>query len=144
MFEIFSYWIFIWFLLFYFKLTKYNPLFLLITGYIITLGELIYLIFMGANYYNIIKFIILNAIIKLIPILLIYNTKIIYKDLIVSLYIILAYLLIMAIIKINPFKFYKKILDTYIYDDDKYKSMFSITYDYIYLLLIDNDGYKRI
>jgi len=144
MFEIFSYWIFVWFLLYYFKLTKYNPLTILIIGYIITLGEWLYLIFMGANNYNIIKFIIINVIIKIIPILLIYNSKTTYKDLIIGLYIFLAYLLTMAIMKIDPYKIYKKILNTYIYDDNKYKSIISKMYDYIYIIIIDNNGHKHI
>jgi len=144
MFEIFSYWIFVWFLLYYFKLTKYNPLIILIIGYIITLGEWLYLIFMGANNYNIIKFIIINVIIKIIPILLIYNSKTTYKDLIIGLYIFLAYLLTMAIMKIDPYKIYKKILNTYIYDDNKYKSIISKMYDYIYIIIIDNNGHKHI
>jgi len=137
MFEIFSYWIFVWFLLYYFKLTKYNPLIILIIGYIITFGEWLYLIFMGANNYNIIKFIIINVIIKIIPILLIYNSKTTYKDLIIGLYIFLAYLLTMAIMKINPYKIYKKMLNTYLYDDNKYKSIISKMYDYIYIIIID-------
>jgi|UniRef100_A0A6C0LGS9 hypothetical protein len=144
MFEIFSYWIFVWFLLYYFKLTKYNPLIILIIGYIITFGEWLYLIFMGANNYNIIKFIIINVIIKIIPILLIYNSKTTYKDLIIGLYIFLAYLLTMAIMKIDPYKIYKKILNTYIYDDNKYKSIISKMYDYIYIIIIDNNGHKHI
>ena len=144
MFEIFSYWIFVWFLLYYFKLTKYNPLIILIIGYIITFGEWLYLIFMGANNYNIIKFIIINVIIKIIPILLIYNSKTTYKDLIIGLYIFLAYLLTMAIIKIDPYKIYKKMLNTYLYDDNKYKSIISKIYDYIYIIIIDNNGHKHI
>ena len=62
--EIFSYWIFIWFLLYYFKFTKYNPLLTLIVGYIITVGELIYLISQKTNKYNLIKFTIINVIIN--------------------------------------------------------------------------------
>jgi hypothetical protein len=130
--EIFSYWIFIWFLFYYFKLTKYNPLFILIVGYIITFGELLYLISKKTNKYNLIKFTIINIIIKLIPILLIYKTKISFKDLEISLYIILIYIITMAIININPIKFYKKMLNTYIHDDNKYKSFFSKFYDYIF------------
>lgn len=99
---------------------------------------------MGANNYNIIKFIIINVIIKIIPILLIYNSKTTYKDLIIGLYIFLAYLLTMAIMKIDPYKIYKKILNTYIYDDNKYKSIISKMYDYIYIIIIDNNGHKHI
>ncbi len=99
---------------------------------------------MGANKYNIIKFITINSILKIIPILLIYNTKTTYKDLMIGLYIFLLYLLIMAVMQIDPYKFYKTMLDTYLYDDNKYKSIVSVFYDYIYLLLIDNNGHKRI
>ena len=130
--EIFSYWIFIWFLFYYFKLTKHNPLFILIIGYIVTFGELLYLISQKTNQYNLIKFIIINVIIKVIPILLIYNHKITFKDLEISLYIILAYLITMAILNVNPIKFYKRMLNTYIKDDNKYKTGFSQFYDYLF------------
>lgn len=133
--EIFSYWIFIWFLLYYFKFTKYNPLFILILGYIITLGELIYLISKKTNIYNLIKFVIINIIIKLIPILLIYNTKITFKDLEISLYIILIYIITMAIMNINPIQFYKNVLNTYIHNDNKYKSIFNKFYDYLFSII---------
>ena len=43
----------------------------------------------------------------------------------------------MAIMNINPYKFYKTMLNTYINNDNKYKSIFSKTYDYIYLLIIN-------
>jgi hypothetical protein len=134
--EIFSYWIFIWFLLYYFKFTKYNPLLILIIGYIITLGELLYLISNKTKRYNLIKFTIINIIIKLIPIILIYNTKISFKDLEISLYIILIYIMVMIIINVNPIEFYRKVLNTYIYDDNKYKSVFSNLYDYLFLTII--------
>ena len=38
----------------------------------------------------------------------------------------------MAIIKINPIKFYRKVLNTYIKDDNRYKSVFSKLYDYLF------------
>ena len=137
MFEIFSYWIFIWFILYYIKLTEYNPLLLLIIGYIITFGELLYLIFKKSSKYNIIKFVIINTILKIIPIIMLINTTIRFKDFIMSLYIILIYMITMAIMNINPYKFYKTMLNTYINNDNKYKSIFSKTYDYIYLLIIN-------
>ncbi len=137
MFEIFSYWIFIWFILYYMKLTEYNPLLLLIIGYIITFGELLYLIFKKSSKYNIIKFVIINTILKIIPIIMLINTTIRFKDFIMSLYIILIYMITMAIMNINPYKFYKTMLNTYINNDNKYKSIFSKTYDYIYLLIIN-------
>jgi len=59
MIEIFSYWVFVWFILYYIGLTKYNPLLLLIVAYIFTLFEFIYLILKKSSKYNLIKFLIL-------------------------------------------------------------------------------------
>jgi hypothetical protein len=130
--EIFSYWIFIWFLLYYFKFTKYNPLLTLIVGYIITVGELIYLILQKTNKYNLIKFTVINIIIKVIPILLIYNHKITFKEFVINFYIFLIYIITMAIMNINPTDIYRKVLNTYIQDDNKYQSVFSKFYDYLF------------
>lgn len=130
--EIFSYWIFIWFLLYYFKFTKYNPLLTLIVGYIITIGELIYLISQKTNKYNLIKFTVINIIIKVIPILLIYNHKITFKEFVINFYIFLIYIITMAIMNINPTDIYRKVLNTYIQDDNKYQSVFSKFYDYLF------------
>jgi hypothetical protein len=104
---------------------------MLIIGYIITLGELLYLISKKINKYNLIKFIIINIIIKLIPILLIHNHKIIFKDLEISVYIILIYMITMAIMNRDPIKFYRKLLNTYIQDDNEYRTVFSKFYDYL-------------
>ena len=130
--EIFSYWIFIWFLLYYFKFTKYNPLLTLNVGYIITVGELIYLISQKTNKYNLIKFTVINIIIKVIPILLIYNHKITFKEFVVNFYIFFIYIITMAIMNINPTDIYRKVLNTYIQDDNKYQSVFSKFYDYLF------------
>jgi len=134
--EIFSYWIFIWFLLYYFKFTKYNPLLTLIIGYIITIGELIYLISQKTNKYNLIKFTIINVIIKVIPILLIYNHKITFKEFVINFYIFFIYIITMAIMNINPANIYRKVLNTYIQDDNKYQSVFSKFYDYLFKKLL--------
>ena len=138
MIEIFSYWIFIWFLLIYFGFTKFSPLFILIIGYIITFFECIFLFYKKTSSYNLIKFIIINVIIKIIPIILIIKFPIIFNnyDIIASLYLIAVYFLFMSIINKNPFIYYKKMLNTYINDTNEYKSFFSKLYDYIYYKLI--------
>lgn len=134
MYEIFSYWIFIWFILYYFRLITYNPLFILIVGYIITLGQLIYMTFRGISYYNFIKYFIINIVIKLIPILLIIKIPIKFNiiDIYFSIYLILLYIFIMSIINKNPYNYYKMMINTYLRDDNKYKSIFSKIYDFIY------------
>ena len=134
MIEIFSYWIFIWFILYYIGLTKYNPLFLLIIGYIFTLFELIFMIINKISKYNLIKFIIINVIIKFIPILLIIKFPLRFdlKDIYVSIYLILFYLFIMSFINKNPYEYYKLMINTYLYNNNNYKTVPSKLYDYLY------------
>ena len=38
-----SYWIFIWFLIYYFNFTSYNPFFLLVLGFIFNLCNMFYM-----------------------------------------------------------------------------------------------------
>ena len=71
MIEILSYWFFLWFFLFIIGIIKQNPLWFLIIGYIITIFEFIYLIYKKTNNYNLIKFFIINILIKVIPVIII-------------------------------------------------------------------------
>jgi|LakMenEpi03Aug12_release.lakeMendotaPanAssembly.Ray.scaffolds.fasta_scaffold63295_3 hypothetical protein len=139
MIEIFSYWIFIWFIVFYLGLTKYNPLFLLLIGYIFTLFEFIYLIINKTSKYNLIKFFLINVLIKVIPILLIikYPLRFNLDDIYVSIYLIISYLIIMSIMNKNPYEYYKLMINTYLYDDNKYKTTISLIYDNLFLIIIN-------
>lgn len=141
MIEIFSYWIFIIFILYYIGLIKYNPIFLLIVGYILTSFELIYLIKNKISKYNFIKFFIINVLIKFIPILLIIKFPLRFniKDIYISFYLILFYFIIMILLNKNPYEYYKLMIHTYLYDDNKYKTILSKTYDYLYIIIIDNE-----
>ena len=134
MIEIFSYWIFIWFILYYIGLTKYNPLFILIIGYIFKLFEFIYLKINKSSRYNLIKFMIINIIIKFIPILLIIKFPLRFdlKDIYISIYLIFFYIITMSIMNKNPYEYYKLMLHTYLYNDEKYKTYISILYDNLF------------
>lgn len=138
MIEIFSYWIFVWFILFYIGLTKYNPLFILIIGYIFTLFEFIYLIIKKTSRYNLIKFMIINIIIKFIPILLIikFPLKFNIDDIYVSIYLMFLYVIMMSLMNKNPYEYYKLMINTYLYNDEKYKTYISKIYDKLFLKTI--------
>jgi len=139
MFEIFSYWIFIWFILYYIKLIKFNPLFILICGYIFTIFEMLYLSTTKISKYNLIKYFIINILIKFIPILLIikFPIKIHMIDIYISILLfIIYYIIIIVCYKQTPYHYYKIMIDTYINDDNNYKTYVSITYDKIYNYLI--------
>ena len=136
---IYSYWLFTWFLLYLLNIVPYNPIFYLIIGYILTIFEFIYLILKKTNKYNLIKYAFINIIIKVFPIIiLIYLNK--YKfnsnDIYIGFILINIYLLLMIILNINPYIEYNKLLDTYINNDNKNKTLFSKIYDYIYIKII--------
>lgn len=137
MIEIFSYWIFVWFILYYIGLTKYNPLFILIIGYIFTLFELIYLMISKISFYNLIKYFIINILIKFIPILLIikFPLKFNINDIYISISLLIIYFITMIILNKNPYEYYKMMINTYINDDNKYKTYISKFYDFIYKII---------
>jgi len=136
--EIITYWFFIWFLLFILNITSANPFWILIITYIITFMEFLYLIYRKANSYNLKKFMIINVIFKVIPILIILmktNFEIpIFdiKTLKVAYVITALYIITMGVLNINPFIAYSQMLNTYINDDNKYRTYISRLYDDIY------------
>ena len=137
MIEIISYWFFIWFLLFIFGIIKANPLWFLIISYIITIIEFIYLIHKKTNNYNITKFLIINIIIKVIPILIIllinsFNFTFNLNDFKFGISLIMIYIIIINAFRINPIYNYNQMLNTYINNDNIYKSYISRLYDAIY------------
>lgn len=52
-------------------------------------------------------------------------------DVYISVYLILIYIIIMSILNKNPYEYYKLMIHTYIYNDDKYKTLMSKFYDYL-------------
>jgi hypothetical protein len=134
MIKVFSFWILLWFILYYFGFTKYNPLFILLVACIFPFIQLIYFIIYKITYYNFFKYLIINIIIKVIPILLIIKFPLRFKmvDVYLSVYLILIYIVLMSIINVNIYEFYKEMISTYIYDDNKNKTSISKSYDYIY------------
>ena len=134
MIKIFSFWIFIWFLLYYFGFTKYNPLFLLLLISIFPFIQLIYFIKYKVTYYNFFKFLMINLMIKIIPILLIikFPLKFKFEDIYISTYLILIYLILMIVLRVDIYTFYKEMIESYLYNYDKNKTLLSRTYDYLY------------
>ena len=90
---IFSYWIFAWFLLYYFNIVKYSPKFVIILGLIENFFLLMFLLIYKSSLYKITKFIVINTIIKVIPLYLVWNDKIINRDIYATIILFLIYLL---------------------------------------------------
>lgn len=103
-----SYWIFLWFLIYYFYFTSYNPFLLLVLGFIYNLCNIFYM-HMKKMYDKIFVYSIVNICIKFIPILLlIYDNRsyIDVKSLNFSVIFVVIYLLYMRLTNTSLIKAY--------------------------------------
>jgi hypothetical protein len=88
---IFSYWIFLWWILYALKIVDINPKFAIILGLIANSIMLILYIYIK-EYYVILPFIIINTFIKIIPLMHVWNTKITFNDVFFTLLLFAIYL----------------------------------------------------
>jgi hypothetical protein len=73
---VFSYWVYTWYLLYAFKLTTYSPKFPLIIGLIDNIIMLIMMLLYGTSRRTIFYFIIINTLIKVVPLYYLRNESI--------------------------------------------------------------------
>jgi uncharacterized membrane protein len=95
---VFSYWIFAWFLLHYFKFTSYSPKFLIIIGIIHNSAMLLNMILRGTKIISILSFITINIFIKILPLYYLRNEPIKIDDIYVTGFV---YLLFVVWLNIN-------------------------------------------
>jgi len=96
---VFSYWIFAWFLLYYFKFTHFNPFFALEVATIENIILFLLMIYYKVPLYNLISFLVINFFIKVLPLIHLWDSKIIIRDIIAFVIIYLIYLLWLLINK---------------------------------------------
>jgi hypothetical protein len=77
---VFSYWIFIWYLLYIFKFISYSPKFPLIIGLVDNIIMFIMMLTYGTSYKTIIYFVIINTFIKVMPLYYLRNNLIKMRD----------------------------------------------------------------
>jgi hypothetical protein len=90
--QIFSYWIFVWYILYALGIISYNPKFALIIGVITNIFVVFIKIIFKNSFYNILFFISVNVVIKVIPLYFLWNTNILRKDIYASIGIFSIYL----------------------------------------------------
>ena len=90
---LFSYWIFVWYLLYFFRITKYNPKFVLICGVIENIILLFFMIYYKTNLNVIIFFIFGMGLIKIIPIYTIWYTIIKWRDILFTFILFFIYII---------------------------------------------------
>ena len=77
---IFSYWIYLWYILYIFKVLKYNPKLAIIFGMIENLIMFILMCIYKTKQILVVLFIIMFILLKLIPLYTIWNDKIQFND----------------------------------------------------------------
>jgi len=137
--EIFSYWIYIWFLLYYNRILNVSPLIFLMIG-LLAVSINFFVRFKQRNRYRTIKVIIINLIIKIIPILLIFKTPIFNEnDLIFGFMISYIYVITLLYFNKNPIYIYLRLGKNNCDGSlKKYKGFDSYIYDYLSKILINN------
>jgi hypothetical protein len=140
--EVFSFWILIWFILFYIKIIKYNPLFYIIISYIIIIIVGFLIIYNNdISTYNKFKYFIINNIFKLIPLLLIIEFPIIFylQDILFGIFLMFIYFITMTCMNKNIIQIYTELYNAFTDDNHKHNRGFmSKLYDDIYSYLFNS------
>ena len=77
---VFSYWIFIWYLLYTFRVTTFNPKIALVIGIIQNIGLLLLMLYYKNDWIHITTFCLINLCIKVIPLWTVRNDPYRWKD----------------------------------------------------------------
>lgn len=130
-FTMFSTWIFIWFLFYYCKIIPFNPLIFLIIAFLIgvPLG-LHYFIKENIDVDIIYKYVIINFMGKIVPVILIFNNPIIIYDIIFGIGLTIIFIIFTIINKISILDEYYYYFDSMIGRNNKIY-ITNIMYDYI-------------
>ena len=90
---VFSYWIYIWYILYAFKITTFSPKFPLIIGLIDNIIMFLLMLAYGTSANTIISFLIINTLIKVIPLYYLRNESIKIKDIIFTVVLLFIYII---------------------------------------------------
>ena len=116
---VFSYWIFMWYLLYILQIVKYSPKFAIGLGIIENTILLCLMFYFGTKTKSIIIFLIINVIIKIIPYYTLRSEKIKIKDVFFTLVLFIIFIIWLHINKESLPENLKKIYDSLIYGKNK-------------------------
>ena len=116
---VFSYWIFAWFILYLFNITPYSPKFAFILGLIENIFLLIMMIIRGTKRITIFYFLIINFIIKVLPIYYLRAETIRIKDVYMTTLLFVIFILWLDLNNISIIENIKVIYKSLIYGENK-------------------------
>ena len=115
---VFSYWTYIWYLFYAFKLTKYSPKFPLILGLIDNIIMFILMLLYVTSRRTIIYFLIINTLIKVIPLYYLRNETIKMTDIYFTVCLFLVFIIWLYLNKQSLIGNLKLIYESLLYGKD--------------------------
>jgi hypothetical protein len=115
---VFSYWILVWFILYYFKLTQFSPKFAITVGILENIVLFIFMVIWGTSLRTKIWFVIINTLIKILPFYYLRNEPYNLKDIYFTFGLFLLFVIWLHINKENLIGNAKLIYDSFIYGKD--------------------------
>jgi len=116
---VFSYWVILWFILYYFKITSFSPKFAITAGILENLVLLSLMILWGTSTRTIIWFVIINTVIKIMPFYYLRNEPYKLKDIYFTLALFALFIVWLHINKQSLVGNAKLLYDSFIYGKDK-------------------------
>jgi hypothetical protein len=116
---VFSYWIYLWYLLYAFRIAIYSPKFPLILGLIDNLIMLLLMLLYGTSKETIFYFIIINTLIKVVPLYYLRNESIKWRDIYFTTFLFGVFVAWLHINKQSLVGNIKIIHDSLLYGEDK-------------------------
>jgi hypothetical protein len=124
---VFSYWIFMWYIIYLNKLTKYSPKFILGLGIIENIITFIFMIYFGATVGTLISFTLINIVIKIIPFYTLLNQTIQIQDINATILLFFIYCIWVYINGESVIEYQNKILDSLINNKNATPFMYMIS-----------------
>lgn len=115
---VFSYWIYFWYVLYAFKIIRYSPKFPLILGLIDNIIMLFLMLVYGTSKRTIFYFIIINTLIKVVPLYYLRNETIKMKDIGFTVFLFIIFIIWLNMNKQSLFGNIKLIHDSLLYGKD--------------------------
>ncbi len=116
---VFSYWVYFWYILYAFKITNYSPKFPLTLGLIHNIIMLALMLMYGTSKRTIFYFIIINTLIKVVPLYYLRNDPMKIKDIIFTGVLFIIFIIWLHLNKQSLFGNAKLIHDSLLYGEDK-------------------------
>jgi hypothetical protein len=116
---VFSYWIYLWYILYAFKFIKYSPKLALTIGLVDNIIMLLLMIYFNSSIKTIITFIIVNTFIKIIPLYYLRNEHTKVRDVLFTCFLFLVFMLWLHINSQSLIGNLKLIHDSLLYNENK-------------------------